>query len=530
MSQCERTHCYALSREGMQRLYDWWSKPVTGHCDWRLGDWQAEPDVYAYKPETFLAYQRANFSTIRYQQEEMRSWDLSAQKEYECCILFIYHRDDAVTLQNLESIQRHNPDFPVIPLCHGTSARLPGAVCVDDLPSRWDNTDKYLSTDSVVYRWFESCSVQAKRYVVLEWDTYCSMPLQKFFGDRWDDAAVANTYFSLNEWPDWCFFQLPPQRPQGTAAISDIPQAWREHAGFISPFSVFMLSRRVLQAVVGMKMPECLQNEFRLGTAVVLSGFKWTTYDRDKQGYKQARNRNRTVSWMEKNIMFEPDGAGVFHPVKHLVPSVSPISLFVNVYPGQRMEEVLEAMQNNCNNQHIGRIYAMIEGNAQRIDSRKITYVSTHRRPTFQNYFDLMCAYAPRGINIVANSDIYFNATLELVRNVDLCGKCLALLRWNESDRGLTLQTYDGKPMTNSHDAWIFQGCPQLNSKADFFLGQGGCDWKLGRLLVAAGYALENPALDIQAVHHHGGTARQRNTPELGGPAFHLPPTGLIRG
>ena len=75
VSQCERTHCYALSAEGMKSLYRWWSEPVSGHCDWRLGDWQAFPEVTCYRPDPIIAIQGGNFSTIRYRQEPARSWD-----------------------------------------------------------------------------------------------------------------------------------------------------------------------------------------------------------------------------------------------------------------------------------------------------------------------------------------------------------------------------------------------------------------------------------------------------------------------
>ena len=75
VSQCERTHCYALSRKGMESLYKWWSEPISGHCDWRLGDWQGQPGIRCYRPTHFLSYQRSNFSSIRYRQEPSRSWD-----------------------------------------------------------------------------------------------------------------------------------------------------------------------------------------------------------------------------------------------------------------------------------------------------------------------------------------------------------------------------------------------------------------------------------------------------------------------
>lgn len=83
VQQCERTHCYALSAKGMKSLYKWWSEPVSGHCDWRLGEWQEKPDVFAYRPDPIIAAQASNFSTIRFRNESTRTWDRRTKLEYD---------------------------------------------------------------------------------------------------------------------------------------------------------------------------------------------------------------------------------------------------------------------------------------------------------------------------------------------------------------------------------------------------------------------------------------------------------------
>jgi hypothetical protein len=75
VSQCERTHCFALSRAGMESLYRWWSYPNDAHCDWQLGDWQESPSVNCYRPDPFIAYQASNFSTLCWRYEPARAWD-----------------------------------------------------------------------------------------------------------------------------------------------------------------------------------------------------------------------------------------------------------------------------------------------------------------------------------------------------------------------------------------------------------------------------------------------------------------------
>jgi GR25 family glycosyltransferase involved in LPS biosynthesis len=75
ISQCERTHCYALSREGMKSLYRYWSSGKDGHCDWLLGEWQGTKGIRTFRPDPIIAIQAENQSTITGLHERSRSWD-----------------------------------------------------------------------------------------------------------------------------------------------------------------------------------------------------------------------------------------------------------------------------------------------------------------------------------------------------------------------------------------------------------------------------------------------------------------------
>jgi len=80
VSQHERTHAYAVQGDGMRSLYRKWISVRNGHCDWTMGDWQTDNLVYA--PETPLAIQVENISTIRGMREPSRGWhsDLAGAK------------------------------------------------------------------------------------------------------------------------------------------------------------------------------------------------------------------------------------------------------------------------------------------------------------------------------------------------------------------------------------------------------------------------------------------------------------------
>lgn len=79
VTQCERTHCFALNHRGMRLLADHWTDNYKGHCDHMLGDWQMGSKVFAYAPSQFLAGQAANQSDISGRRHEHRFWEASPE-------------------------------------------------------------------------------------------------------------------------------------------------------------------------------------------------------------------------------------------------------------------------------------------------------------------------------------------------------------------------------------------------------------------------------------------------------------------
>ena len=76
----------------------------------------------------------------------------------DCCILFLYHKNDEVTSRHLQLIKKHNPDVPVIPLS-------------DEVNGRWEMKNPWRNIDAEVYNWYEGRrTIRADRYIVFEWD------------------------------------------------------------------------------------------------------------------------------------------------------------------------------------------------------------------------------------------------------------------------------------------------------------------------------------------------------------------------
>lgn len=201
------------------------------------------------------------------------------------------------------------------------------------------------------------------------------------------------------------------------------------------------------------------------------------------------------------------------------------IRLFKNYYidpDPSRDEELVEVRRRDQHNPLIGDI-AVVEG-----------------RPTFADIFrrvneadDRTVMGAAFDVNIVANSDIYFDDSLsgpglDLMQPTD----AYALTRWEEMPEGITLKCDDkGVPRIDSQDAWVFRGPIRQEAidKSDFLPGVRGCDNRLCAVLAEAGYNVSNPSKSIRAIHLHRTEVRHytRSSPFVPKPYLLIPPHEL---
>ena len=125
-------------------------------------------------------------------------------------------------------------------------------------------------------------------------------------------------------------------------------------------------------------------------------------------------------------------------------------------------------------------------------------------------------------INVIANSDIYFDETLELAQGI-LPRQVYALSRWDKE--GIALVPYHKK---DSQDAWIVLGeVPHLS--APFQMGVPGVDNALVHSLRMYGMTVTNPCKSIRAIHVHESAYRTygegRGKPK---PYRYAPPYGFV--
>jgi len=141
----------------------------------------------------------------------------------------------------------------------------------------------------------------------------------------------------------------------------------------------------------------------------------------------------------------------------------------------------------------------------RKTDEQDLFTVKTHPegRPTFTELF-AMCL--PGMVNVIANSDIYFDGTIHFAKPT--AAHCYALSRWDvNADGGIALWDH-----LDSQDVWVFWGQPPVmdltytNAKGqnkDIAPGIAGCDNKLVHLLQQAGMIVTNPSKTIKAFHLH---------------------------
>ena len=165
----------------------------------------------------------------------------------------------------------------------------------------------------------------------------------------------------------------------------------------------------------------------------------------------------------------------------------------------ERHKEYLLALEKNNDLQLIDEIIILHESkDILPVASDKIKSVFIDKRPTFQLFFDVINNLTnPDDINIICNTDIYFNNTIRLSEK---CNKneVFALNRWDITNDSIVCLF----PKYTSSDVWVFRGSVNLKY-IDYYLGQLGCDNKLLYDLTQNNYKISNPSLSIKTFHLH---------------------------
>lgn len=164
-----------------------------------------------------------------------------------------------------------------------------------------------------------------------------------------------------------------------------------------------------------------------------------------------------------------------------------PINLFVQYYQcgnEERQKEIDACSKLNHKLKHFNKVFSLTD------------------RLTYKQIFELTNEY-PDCINVIANSDIYFDETILFARFMNE-NDCYALSRWDYKENGLAV-LFDRK---DSQDVWIFNGAVRKIESGNYYLGTAGCDNRIAYELNNAGYNVLNPSKTIHAIHLHNSEFR----------------------
>lgn len=187
----------------------------------------------------------------------------------------------------------------------------------------------------------------------------------------------------------------------------------------------------------------------------------------------------------------------------------------------KRREEINYCFQKNINNPHIDKYVILCETQdlPDFLDHEKVEFIEFDHRPTYQDIFKLMI---PDEVNVLANSDIFFDETI--LKSLSITDRQVYAITRHEYRffrNGSIIKPFNSKPEW-SQDVWIFKKPPNgekynevisenlqthRREKIPFCQGIAGCDNHLAYLL-KVDYKIINPYYSIKVMHVHENESR----------------------
>ena len=197
------------------------------------------------------------------------------------------------------------------------------------------------------------------------------------------------------------------------------------------------------------------------------------------------------------------------------------IRLFTSIYSEacrDRRAELQECLKRNLACPALNALHILAEIEPKELPKdRKLTFELIDHRPTYSDFFAAINRLAAdTDVSIVANSDIWFDASIKAAELYLAEMEVWVLSRWQDCDDSPAV-LYDHK---DSQDSWLFRG--KIRSvAANFPVGVPRCDNRLLAELSVTGYAVRNPAFSIRSYHRHAG---DRAAYQTSGENFVSPP------
>lgn len=193
------------------------------------------------------------------------------------------------------------------------------------------------------------------------------------------------------------------------------------------------------------------------------------------------------------------------------------IVLITSLYQEQqatRITELLYCLNNNLSNTEIAKVCVVFDGwNDQYPDSTIKKSIESNKaidlehctgKPSFSRLFSIANTRYPSDIVIIANADIHYDHSLQLLHTVSLDNKFILLSRYNlDSNNNWKLITLkSGLPNYFSFDSFIFTAPISLAASCDFSLGTMLSDSFLAKSLFDyTELQVYNPCYELKSYH-----------------------------
>jgi hypothetical protein len=202
-----------------------------------------------------------------------------------------------------------------------------------------------------------------------------------------------------------------------------------------------------------------------------------------------------------------------FHTITPKALNTNKLILYTTYFQSKsqtRQAELDYCLQHNLHNNLIDKIVIWCETLpifAQ--NNKNIVQINDPKIPTFLDFVEHANIHYPRQNIILANSDIYFDSTLNLIHQINLQNKFLTLTRIEQNGKLSPEGKLDWADNLYSHsqDVWIFKS-PLKQFKCDFQLGKVACENRLAAEAYFAGLEVLNPSLSINVYHKHASQVR----------------------
>jgi hypothetical protein len=211
-------------------------------------------------------------------------------------------------------------------------------------------------------------------------------------------------------------------------------------------------------------------------------------------------------------------------------------NLFLPYYRAEdpsRQSEINYCLAKNIENTHIKNLIVLIDDDLELpYFDNKIQIVRLKNRPTYKDWLEITTKNKLDGYSVLANSDIYFDDTIQLMRKCFASSNTLVTLsRWEKKKDEIKLHP---KPMW-SQDVWAVacnQDLAEISKNLkDISLGIPRCDNKLAYIFGINGWEIKNPCHFVKSYHVHDTELRNYNKKLddriIGGVAYVNPSSSL---